>query len=344
VNTTGRLWISALVLATLLAAAAVTAYVFWAGDQPVRRGLDVFLIEPGSGVSQVARDLRSAGVIDERWTITAWAYLQDQTRAVRAGEYRIDAGLTIKQLLDKFVRGEVIRHAVTFIEGWNFAQVRSALAALPRVRHTLGELPAREIMAQLGQESEHPEGRFFPDTYTYITGDADLDILSRAYQRMKQVLEEEWVDRAQGLILTSPDEALTLASIIEKETGLASERELISAVFHNRLKLAMRLQADPTVIYGLGDGFDGNLTRKHLRTDHEYNTYTRRGLTPTPIAMPGRGAIRAALHPADSKALYFVARGDGSHEFSATLEAHNRAVIRYQLGGEQRPFSSHKQR
>jgi UPF0755 protein len=226
----------------------------------------------------------------------------------------------------------VVQYPLTLVEGWTFRQVMEALQADERLEHLIEDPSAEAVMARLGRRGVHPEGRFFPDTYHFTRGSSDLDILKRAHAAMERVLAEEWEARADGLPIESPDEALILASIIEKETGLASERAEIAGVFVRRLRLGMRLQTDPTVIYGLGDDFDGNLRRADLRNDHPYNTYVHAGLPPTPIALPGREAIRAALNPADGETLYFVARGDGSHAFSVTLEEHNRAVRKYQLG------------
>jgi UPF0755 protein len=227
--------------------------------------------------------------------------------------------------------GRVHQRRFVLLEGWRLADVRAALARAPKLERRPEVQDDAALMAALGRPELAPEGRFFPDSYDYAAGDSDLDLLARAFARMETVLAEEWADRLGGLPLADPHEALVLASLIEKETGVVAERALIGGVFTRRLERGMRLQTDPSVIYGLGADFDGNLTRADLRTPHPWNTYVHRGLPPTPIAMPGRAAIRAALRPAEGDALYFVARGDGSSEFSATLEAHNAAVRRFQI-------------
>jgi UPF0755 protein len=239
------------------------------------------------------------------------------------------------------ISGKVRQYALTLVEGWNFRQVMDAVQSHPSLAHTLQGLENAAIMAQLGHPDEHPEGRFLPDTYHFPKGLSDVAFLQRAYDAMAQTLAQEWEGRAVGLPLQTPYEALILASIVEKETGLASERQAIAGVFVRRLEKRMRLQTDPTVIYGMGERYDGNIRKQDLLEDTPYNTYRRLGLPPTPIAMPGRDAIHATLHPDDSQNIYFVSRGDGSHHFSATLEEHNNAVIKYQLKGRKRPFSSY---
>jgi UPF0755 protein len=235
-------------------------------------------------------------------------------------------------LLEKLENGDVIQHRFTIVEGWNFREVRLALAKETGLEQTLAGLPDAEVMKRIGSPGEHPEGRFLPETYNYTKGLTDADLLKRTHAAMRNALEAAWSKRAADIPLKTPEEALVLASIVEKETGLASERPQIAGVFARRLKLGMKLQTDPTVIYGLGDAYHGNLTRKHLEDDTQYNTYTRFGLPPTPIAMPGRAALEAAVDPAPGETLYFVARGDGSHEFTTNLADHNRAVARWQLG------------
>jgi len=291
-----------------------------------------FEVRPGASLTGIASALEQAGHIDNRYYFIALARLSGQARAVRAGEYRIEHEMSARALLDRMVEGAVQLHALTLVEGWNFRQLREAVQASPYLRHTLNELEDAELMARLGYADVHPEGRFFPDTYHFPRGLSDVDFLRRAYRQMQDVLNAEWSQRSEKLPLKSADEALILASIIEKETGQANERTAIAGVFVRRLNRGMRLQTDPTVIYGRGLNVEGRLRRKDLLTDTPYNTYTRGGLPPTPIAMPGRESIHAALHPADGKALYFVSKGDGSHQFSATLEEHNRAVRIYQLG------------
>ena len=272
-----------------------------------------------------------AGELRHHVTRPFLAFQLHVTTKLQVGEYALGHGLTPAGLLNKLASGKVIQHRFTIVEGWTFHQLRAALAADPTVVQTLEGVDDDEVMRRLDAEGVYPEGRFLPETYHYTKGVDDLRLLKRAYLAMQELLNEEWAKRDPDLPLANPDEALTLASIIEKETGQASERPQIAGVFVRRLKLGMLLQTDPTVIYGIGPDYDGNITRVHLRTDTPYNTYTRAGLPPTPISMPGRAAVEAALHPADGKDLYFVARGDGSHAFSATLAEHNRAVRRYQL-------------
>jgi UPF0755 protein len=250
---------------------------------------------------------------------------------LHAGEYAIEPGLSPRALLAKLAAGEVIQHHFTIVEGWTFAQLRDALAHDAGLTQSLSTSDDAAIMRQLGAADAPPEGWFLPETYNYVKGMEDIDILRRAHKAMADELDKLWPGRDPNVPLQSPYEALILASIVEKETGRADERPQIAAVFQHRLKIGMRLQTDPTVIYGLGAAFDGNLRRADLDTDTPFNTYTRDGLPPTPIALPGAASLNAALHPAATDALYFVARGNGSHEFSATLEAHNRAVAKYQL-------------
>ena len=250
---------------------------------------------------------------------------------LHAGEYALDPGITPRGLFEKMAAGDVIQHKFTIVEGWTFAQLRDALAQDGMIEHSLAGRADSDIMKDLGSGGAPAEGWFLPQTYQFVKGMSDLDILRRAHKAMKQTLDRLWNSRAQDLPLKTPYEALILASIVEKETGQAAERPVIAGVFEHRLKIGMRLQTDPTVIYGLGSRYDGKIHTRDLETDTPYNTYTRAGLTPTPIALPGAASIEAVLHPAPTDALYFVARGDGTHEFSATLEAHNRAVAKYQL-------------
>ncbi len=301
----------------------------------------IWTVEPGSSLSAVAAGLERQGLIDNMRHFVWMARLRGQSANIQAGEYLLGRGITPVQLLEKMVSGKVHHYSLTLVEGWNFSEMMHLINGAATLKHTLTGKSNAAIMQLLGKPDEHPEGRFYPDTYSYPRGLSDVEFLKRAYRAMSERLATEWEQRADGLPLKTPYEALTLASIVEKETGLASERQAIAGVFTRRLQKRMRLQTDPTVIYGLGAAFDGNLRRRDLTQDTPYNTYTRRGLPPTPIAMPGGDAIHAALHPADGDALYFVSRGDGSHHFSATLEEHNRAVIKYQLKGRKRPFSSY---
>lgn len=289
-----------------------------------------FNVKSGASVRGVAQQLAQAGVIEYPLIFTWVARLSGKRTAFKAGNYALAAALTPWELLQKLNKGDVTQSEVTFIEGWTFQQMRQALDREPGLRHETQGLSPGEIMAMLGFSNQHPEGRFFPDTYFFSRGMSDRAILARAHKLMQTHLENAWRDRAPNLPYATPDEALIMASIVEKETGQAAERPMIAGVFVNRLRIGMLLQTDPTVIYGLGESFDGNLRRRDLLTDTPYNTYTRAGLPPTPIAMPGLGALQAALHPADTKAIYFVARGNGLHQFSSTLAQHNQAVNRYQ--------------
>lgn len=303
----------------------------------------VVAVTPGMTLNAVARDLQKQQLI-ENYRMFVWmARLEGKTGRIQAGEYEVGEGMTPSQLLQQMVEGKVRQYAITLVEGITFRELLQQLGDNPYLRHDLAGLDGQSVMARIGHPDEHPEGRFLPETYHFPRGLSDLEFLRRAYEAMRERLEHEWAGREKGLPLKNPYEALILASIVEKETGLVSERPEIAGVFIRRLQKGMRLQTDPTVIYGLGLDFDGNLRRRDLLGDTPYNTYTRRGLPPTPIAMPGADAIHAAVHPDDSDKLYFVARGDGSHHFSATLEEHNRAVIEYQLKGRKRNYSSSPQ-
>ena len=293
----------------------------------------VFLIEPGTSIKAISIKLSLEKIIDDPWLFILMAKLKGVETKVRAGEYRLRQGQTTSGLLELFTTGNSIQYSFTVIEGWSFQQMMVQLKSNPVIKNTLKNLSNEEVMTELGLEGQHPEGLFYPDTYQFPRVTSDRQFLKRSYQLMQKHLKIAWANRAKNLPLKSPYEALILASIIEKETGAGHERPLISAVFIQRLNLNMRLQTDPTIIYGMGESFDGNIRRKDLRADTPYNTYLRKGLTPTPIALPGLASIEAALHPADSKALYFVAKGDGTHYFSKTLKEHNNAVIKYQLNG-----------
>ena len=290
----------------------------------------VFNLPSGRGLAGLAQDLAQNGLVPHPWYFRLLVYLQGDPRSLKAGEYAICPGTTPRDLLRQLEEGRVIQHALTLIEGWTFGQVMEVVRGDDRLEQVLVGLSDREIMARLGYPQEHPEGRFFPDTYKFPRGTSDLAFLRRAYDTMTRVLNEEWSRRDPNLPYSSPYQALVMASIIEKETAIAAERPRIAGVFVRRLEKGMLLQTDPTVIYGLGGEFGGNLRRRDLERDTPYNTYTRAGLPPTPIAMPGRESIHAAAHPESGAALYFVARGDGSHAFSASLPEHNDAVRRYQ--------------
>jgi len=325
----------------LLAIAAGAGAAWWlnaplpqrAGAAPAGQPLEL-AIEPGTTPRGVARAAVAAGLEVRPELLYWWFRLSRQDREIRAGNYEIPAGTTPRTLLAKLVRGDEALRAVTLVEGWNFRQVRQALARAEQLRPDTAELSDQAIMERLQRPQLAPEGRFFPDTYTYAKGSSDLAVLRRALHAMDRRLEAAWAQRAPNTPLKSADEALILASIVEKETGRAEDRAQVAGVFSNRLRVGMLLQTDPTVIYGLGESFDGNLRRRDLTTDTPYNTYTRAGLPPTPIAMPGKASLLAAVQPADTRALYFVARGDGSSHFSESLDEHNRAVNRYQRGSK----------
>ena len=293
-----------------------------------------FTIESGSNIKMIAQQLSLEEIIDDPWLFILLAKIKGVEKSVRAGEYRLQQAQSPSDLLELFTRGQPILYSFTVIEGWAFRQMISEMQHHPFIVNTLKGKSDAEIMAALGYQGRHPEGLFFPDTYSFPKGTSDIDFLQRAYHLMQKHLQREWDDRAKNLPITSSYDALILASIIEKETGVAYERPLIASVFTRRLQKNMRLQTDPTVIYGLGEGFDGNIRFRDLKKDTPYNTYLHKGLTPTPIALPGLDSIRAALHPADSKALFFVAKGDGTHYFSNTLEEHNKAVRKFQLKGK----------
>jgi UPF0755 protein len=276
--------------------------------------------------------VRDGGVDADPRLLYAWFRLSGEGQRIKAGSYELERGITPRRLLDKLSRGEESLRAVTLVEGWNWRQVRAALARAEQLRPDAAKLSDADLMAQLGRPGVSPEGRFFPDTYTYSRGSSDVKVLQRALRAMDKRLAQAWAVRSPQSVLKTPEEALILASIVEKETGRAADRTLIASVFQNRLRIGMPLQTDPTVIYGLGESFDGNLRRVHLQTDSPYNTYLRPGLPPTPIAMPGKASLLAAVQPAPGKAVYFVARGDGTSHFSETLDEHNRAVNKFQRG------------
>jgi len=315
----------------MIAVLVIQLLQFRHGAIPLSTGPAVFLIRSGSNIKSIAQDLTRQEIIKDPWLFILLAKVRGLETRVRAGEYQIEPGVTADELLDKFTRGNAVQYNFTIIEGWSFRQLLAELAKDPILEQTLQDKTDAEIMTRLGFPGSHPEGMFFPDSYRFPKGSSDVDFLKRAYQVMQKHLQREWEQRAPDLPLASSYEALTLASIIEKETGAGFERPLIAGVFIERLKRNMRLQTDPTIIYGLGPKFDGNIRSRDLKKDTPYNTYLHAGLTPTPIALPGLEAINAALHPAPTEALYFVSRGDGTHYFSATLEEHNAAVRRFQL-------------
>lgn len=336
-----RLFGVVVVLAILAAGWIVIDYrAFLRAPLAVPEGGLTLVVEPGMSLRAVAKELTRRGVLDTPYYLVALGRLEEKSRHIQAGEYVIPPGTTPRSLLEMMISGRVRLHSFTVVEGWTFAQLRDALDRAKVLELTLSGLDDGEVMARLGHADQHPEGRFLPETYHFPRGTTDLEFLRRAYNAMAGRLQSEWARRQEGLPLSSPYEALILASIVEKETAVESERAQIAGVFVRRLQRGMRLQTDPTVIYGMGDRYNGNIRRSDLRRDTPYNTYTRAGLPPTPIALPSVESIRAVLHPDDGDALFFVSRGDGSHAFSATLAEHNRAVIKYQLGGRARPFSS----
>ncbi len=317
------------VLATMCAAAWLAYFALNPIDIP--SNARTFNVDHGRSLRGVSEQFAQAGLISDHWSFLVFARLMGAAGEIKAGSYEVGQHIAPYRLLEKIVRGEFAQAELRFIEGWTFAQLRGVLDAHPALKHDSTALSDAHILERLGIDKSSPEGLFFPDTYFFAVASSDLALLKQAYSRMQSKLQTLWEERAPGLPLNNPYEALIFASIVEKETGRNDERELVAAVFINRLKRGMRLQTDPTVIYGLGPAFDGNLHRRDLQTDNSYNTYTRYGLPPTPIAMPGEASIRATLNPAQSLVLYFVARGDGSHQFSSTLVEHNRAVNKFQL-------------
>ncbi|KJZ11318.1 BCR, YceG family protein [Halomonas sp. S2151] len=324
------------VLLTLVVIAAIGgygAYHYWQTRLQAPITLDepmLYEVPPGAGFNRVVDDLEAQGVLADAWAFKLLTRVEpDRVPSLKVGEYSLEPGMSGMQVLDKLASAEVVTYSVTIPEGWTFQQMRAALAEAEKLAHASAEMSDDEIMTALGHEGEHPEGRFFPDTYTYHKGVEDLEILRQANQSMEALLEEVWADRAEGLPIDTPYEALIMASLIERETGAPEERRQIAGVFKRRLERGMRLQTDPTVIYGMGDRFEGNITRADLREATPYNTYVIDGLPPTPIALPGRAALEAAVDPQEGDTLYFVAKGDGTHHFSRTLREHNNAVNRY---------------
>jgi len=327
-----KTWIKRLAMLAVLAALMGAGGLAWYGNQPLRieplpKTINVV---PGTHLKSLSVMLEREGVIGNARVFWLLGRVLGKKGTLKVGVYTLDRPLTPLELYAKIQRGEVSQAIVQFIEGWNWREVRAALAAQPMLKNDSAGMSDAELLQTIGAEESHPEGLLFPDTYFYAPHSSDLGVLRRAYRLQHEKLMAAWETRAPGLPYRTPYEALIMASIVEKETGAASERPMIAGVFLNRLRLGMRLQTDPTVIYGLGERFDGNLRRVDLQTDTPYNTYTRGGLPPTPIAMPSEAAIQAALNPAKTDALYFVARGDGTHVFSSNLSAHNSAVNRYQ--------------
>ena len=325
-----------LLAAALLGICAACAFAAWWLHHPLELAADTaeVSIEPGTPPRDIAQAWVHAGVQAPPLWLYEWFRWSGQARRIRAGSYEIDRYTTPIALLDKMVRGDETQAVVRLIDGWTFRQFRAELAKADALKPTTAAMSDAQIMEAIGAAGVPPEGRFFPDSYAYSKGSTDLAVLRRSYRAMQTRLDAAWLERAPDTPLRSADDALVLASIVEKETGAAADRGKVAGVFANRLRNGMPLQTDPTVIYGLGASFDGNLRKRDLQADTPFNTYTRSGLPPTPIAMPGKAALLAAVHPDATKALYFVARGDGSSEFSATLTEHNRAVNLYQRGGQ----------
>lgn len=327
-----------LVLVVVLAVAAVVAWggvtylQFTRTPLTVRSTGQTLEIASGLGFNGIVRQVRSEGLSDAPPLL--WRALATRLGVVKrlhAGEYALSPGMTPTVLLENMATGRVVHHRVTLVDGWTFAQVRKALARAPRLEHRLDQLSDDQAMAKLGAAGVSPEGQFMPDTYDYVLGMSDLDVLKRARKAMQSYLADQWVHRDRSIWPQKPYQALILASLVERETAVPAELPRVAGVFDRRLKIGMRLETDPSVIFGMGDAYTGNIRRSDLEADNPYNTYTRYGLPPTPIALPGRAAIHAVLHPADGKALYFVARGDGTHQFSATLAEQNAAVRKYIL-------------
>lgn len=340
--------IKKIIIASILTVLLLSVWVWTSYQKALDDTLNIqsdsidYSIKKGSSLSAVIYDLANKNIIKHPRYLLLYARLNGLSNKMKTGDFHLTNKLTTKEFLDNIFTGKVIQFSLTIIEGWSFQQLLDALNKHPQIKHTVSKISKEEIMLKLNLAGIHYEGQFLPDTYNFPKQLSDIEFLKRAYLSMQSVLKKEWDNRAVGLLYKNAYEALIMASIVEKETGQASEREQISGVFVRRLEKRMRLQTDPTVIYGMGDKYKGNIRKRDLQRDTPYNTYRRFGLPPTPIALPGRESIYAALHPAEGDALYFVARGDGSHQFSATLKEHNKAVIKYQLKGRARNFSSYK--
>lgn len=330
-----RLLIKILLAILLLLAVAAGGLLWWAGRPlPLNSSPLDFRISSGSSLRSAITQMREAGIDVNPTLLALLARLNRSDTAIKAGSYAVSQGITPRRLLNKLLKGKVTQGDLTLVEGWTFRQWRARLDKHPDLVHETLDLSEAQIIEKLGLNVRSLEGQLFPDTYLFDKQSSDLELLARAHRAMQRKLDAEWEGRAPGLPYKTPEEALTMASIIEKETGREADRQLVATVFVNRLRQGMLLQTDPTVIYGLGDKFDGNLRKRDLQTDTPYNTYLRPGLPPTPISMPGQASLHAALNPAPSDVVYFVARGDGSSEFSRTLEDHNKAVNKFQRGGK----------
>ncbi|MEN7531560.1 endolytic transglycosylase MltG [Cupriavidus sp. DL-D2] len=318
----------------IVSAAALAGGFAWWANQPL--GLSAspieVIVKPNSGVASVGRQLQRGGVTMDPRMFQLLARITGHATDLKAGGYQFETGVTPFEVVEKIAKGDVSHYVVTVIEGWEFRKMRAAVDASPALKHDTQGMSDADLMKAIGAAETSPEGLFFPDTYLFARGSSDIELYKHAYRAMQKRINDAWNARAPDLPYKTPYEALIMASIVEKETGQASERPMIAAVFVNRLRKNMMLQTDPTVIYGIGPTFDGNIRKKDLTTDTPYNTYTRTGLPPTPIALPGLASLAAATTPAPSDALYFVARGDGSSHFSTSLPEHNRAVDKYQRG------------
>ena len=322
-----------IVFGVALAAAGGVTYHWYRQPLPLPSTPFEFEVRAGSTLTAVARELRDAGVIAHPLALVALARVKGVDRTIKAGSYEIDTGITLPGLLAKLTQGDVTQSSITIVEGTTFADLKRSLRETKEIAHTLADVPDAEIVTRLGLAQKSPEGLFFPDTYFFASGTPDAALLKRANRALDDRLRRAWERRAADLPFSTPYEALILASIVEKETGKPSDRPLVASVLVNRLKRGMRLQVDPTVIYGIGEKFDGNLRKRDLEADTAYNTYMRDGLPPTPIALPSQASLDAVLNPPVTEYLYFVSRGDGTSEFSSTLADHNRAVSKYQRGG-----------
>ena len=316
----------------VLVVMAAAGFFYWSQQPIIKAGSDTipFTVTAGSGVRGAAQEMAKSGVPVQPLLLEALARISGKASRLKAGSYELEAGVSPKRLVEQLVRGEFAQHSLVVIEGWTFKQMRQAIAENAALKHDTVNLSDAELLAKISTDYQQPEGLFFPDTYLFAKGASDLQIYKRAHALMQKKLEEGWANRAPDLPYKKPYEALVMASIVEKETGQKADRDLIAGVFVNRLRKGMLLQTDPTVIYGMGERYRGNIRKRDLQTDTPYNTYTRPGLPPTPIALPGAAALAAALNPARTDALYFVARGDGTSHFSGTLTEHNQAVNKYQ--------------
>ncbi|MGB1310099.1 MAG: endolytic transglycosylase MltG [Leucothrix sp.] len=339
--------LSTLFLLLLLSVAGIGGFGFvqyekFTNQQVGEHAPETFEIKKGSSIKRVAADLEAANIIKPAWQFQLLAKIKKQENQIKAGEFAIEPGMSAEQVLQRFVSGKTLSYNSRIVEGYKFTDLIKTIKRDANLVQTLSDADYANIMQKIGSQYKKPEGWFFPDTYNYPRGTTDLEFLKRSHKAMQNFLNKEWEQRDKGLPLKTPYEALILASIVEKETGVPEERPLIAQVFHNRLNKGMMLQTDPTIIYGMGARFRGNIRKSDLKRDNPFNTYTRTGLTPTPIATPSAEAIKAVLHPEQSKALYFVARGDGTSHFSNSYREHKRAVIKYQLRGNAKRYTGDK--